>query len=534
MICGAPPDVLHRFATRARRLYSLPAVAVRVVELAQQSEMNTVALRECIETDPALTGKILRVANSSMFGLSQQVVNLGQAFALLGTKTVRVLVLGFSLPDELLSNVEAQVLSHYWRQAAVKAVSAREISQQIWGVPGDEAFLTGLLQDIGMLALIQDLGSPYVRFVERICAEGDSLLQLERETLGFNHTQLSAEMVAQWGLSSTIVRAIAAGPGVDADGNLSTHEKTLAQIVQVAQRLTEFLLQGRPGLLNDVIELLEQTKPSGLAQLEPVIDALERQVPPLLELLASQPIQQTDYRSLLLKAYQLLSEATDQSARPAEPRATCDEYASQARELSEAVRHFVGRQPHELSRTSAVTARPVIPPQRAPKAPQETAIPRGGRSPLLSAISSAIVRCRQARGPLSLMLAELDRPGIEEPDATPAREPANPRIDMLCQALQAAIGSEGSLLSLSPSRLAILLEGYDRQQAVGLARQVQRGLSHWSLERGGGTLTLSIGLATVSLPAKNFPARDLLEAAERCLQGVLCSGGDAVKSIDIY
>lgn len=308
MICGAPPDVLHRFATRARRLYSLPAVAVRVVELAQQSEMNTVALRECIETDPALTGKILRVANSSMFGLSQQVVNLGQAFALLGTKTVRVLVLGFSLPDELLSNVEAQVLSHYWRQAAVKAVSAREISQQIWGVPGDEAFLTGLLQDIGMLALIQDLGSPYVRFVERICAEGDSLLQLERETLGFNHTQLSAEMVAQWGLSSTIVRAIAAGPGVDADGNLSTHEKTLAQIVQVAQRLTEFLLQGRPGLLNDVIELLEQTKPSGLAQLEPVIDALERQVPPLLELLASQPIQQTDYRSLLLKAYQLLSE----------------------------------------------------------------------------------------------------------------------------------------------------------------------------------------------------------------------------------
>ena len=192
MICGAPPNMLHRFATRARRLYSLPAVAVRVVELAQQSEIDTVALRESIETDPALTGKILRVANSSLFGLSQQVVNVGQAFALLGAKTVRVLVLGFSLPEGLLCNVEAHVLSRYWRQAALKAISAREISRQIWGLPGDEAFLAGLLQDIGMLALIQDLGSPYVQFLERIFAEGDCLHRLERETLGFDHTELSA------------------------------------------------------------------------------------------------------------------------------------------------------------------------------------------------------------------------------------------------------------------------------------------------------------------------------------------------------
>ena len=107
-------------------------------------------------------------------------------------------------------------------------------------------------------------------------------------------------------------------------------------------------------------------------------------------------------------------------------------------------------------------------------------------------------------------------------------------MPMLCQALQAAIGSEGSLLALSPCRLAILLEGYDRQQGVELARQLQRGLNYWSLERGHSTLTLSIGLATVSLPSKNFRPGDLTEAAERRLQGVLCSNGDGVKSIDIY
>ena len=106
---------------------------------------------------------------------------------------------------------------------------------------------------------------------------------------------------------------------------------------------------------------------------------------------------------------------------------------------------------------------------------------------------------------------------------------------MLCQALQAAIGSKGALLTLSPCRLAILLEGYDRQQGVELARQLRRGLNYWSLSNTGhSTLTLSIGLATVSLPSKSFRPGDLLEAAARCLQGVLCSNGESDKSIDIY
>ena len=141
MICGAPPNTLQRFASRAPRLYTLPAVAVRMVELAQQPEIDTVALSETIETDPALTGKILRVANSSLFGVSQQVVSLGQAFALLGAKTVRVLVLGFSLPEELLCNVEAHVLTHYWRQTALKATAPGNSASESGGCRGTRHFL---------------------------------------------------------------------------------------------------------------------------------------------------------------------------------------------------------------------------------------------------------------------------------------------------------------------------------------------------------------------------------------------------------
>ena len=280
----------------------------------------------------------------------------------------------------------------------------------------------------------------------------------------------------------------------------------MTQILHVAERLTAFLLQHRAELLSEVIELLERAHTGALVPLEQVMDALEAQVPPLLDLLAAQPMQQTDYRSLLLQAYQLLSDATDQSAQGADRTSACDLLQNQTRELSDAVRHFIGREAHELPEVSAVSAREVAASPRPPQEPQEVAPPRAGPFPLLSVVSAAITRCRQARGPLSLMLAELDGPGAEPPESANLKEAADQRMLMLCQALRAAIGSDGSLLTLSPCRLAILLEGYDRQQGVELARQLQRGLNYWSLERGHSSLALSIGLATVSLPVEELPA----------------------------
>jgi HD-like signal output (HDOD) protein len=148
-------------------MYTLPAVAMQVVELTNRPTIDVVALKECIQNDPALTTKILRVANSSLFGLPSKVRDLNQALTLIGSTRLKLMVLGFSLPDELLSNLDMDVLKNYWRHALVKAVAAREISEMVWKIPGDEAFIAGLLQDVGMLALIQDLGRPYVAFLDR-------------------------------------------------------------------------------------------------------------------------------------------------------------------------------------------------------------------------------------------------------------------------------------------------------------------------------------------------------------------------------
>src|SRR3990172_4386482 len=136
-VMSDPTTPLDRLAAKAGQFYSLPVVAMKVLELTNNPKVDIAALKQCIENDPALTTKVLRVVNSSLFGLSRTVSDLNQALALLGTKPLKLLVLGFSLPGGFFAGVAGEIIARYWRHTLVKAVAAREISERFWGQPGD-------------------------------------------------------------------------------------------------------------------------------------------------------------------------------------------------------------------------------------------------------------------------------------------------------------------------------------------------------------------------------------------------------------
>ena len=124
------------------------------------------------ERSPSRSARVLnvasltcRVANSSLFGLRTEVTNLHQAIGLLGVRSLKMLVLGFSLPETLMHGVEAEALGRYWRRTLTKAVAARQLSSKVWTLAGDDAFIAGLLDHLGMLVLIQELGQPYGKFL---------------------------------------------------------------------------------------------------------------------------------------------------------------------------------------------------------------------------------------------------------------------------------------------------------------------------------------------------------------------------------
>jgi len=340
MTCSTAP--LDRLVSKAGQLYSLPAVAMDVLELTNNPHVDVAALKQCIENDPALTIKVLRVVNSSLFGLSREVSDLSQGLALLGIKPLKLLVLGFSLPEALFDGVAAEILGRYWRHTLVKAVAAREISETLCGQSGDEAFIAGLLQDLGILLLIQALGEPYVRFLEKVHATGGDLAACETESLGFDHTVLTSRLLDEWGLPDAMVQAVSrrvarpersdgrgrpkatpfallrdVPPDRPTDGRTACSSPRcwpLPEIIRLAGLVAQLLADGKSEAITELTAVGDGSPGLTRRQLEELVDNLEEKVAGLADVLSLRLPEGRDYRDVLAEAHSQLAQVAAEAA----------------------------------------------------------------------------------------------------------------------------------------------------------------------------------------------------------------------------
>src|SRR5688572_16956807 len=181
-------------------LPSLPSIAMQVLDLAQRPDVDIAEIARIICKDPALSSKLLRTVNSSFYGRSQAVSTISHALVILGLQSVKTLVLGFSLVTNLSKN-KSKGFKHitYWKRSIFAATAARTIAGKIGLVQQEEAFLTALLMDIGMLVLDQVLGEQYGKIHGRI-ASHEELAAAERQELGMSHADVAGVLAAQWKL----------------------------------------------------------------------------------------------------------------------------------------------------------------------------------------------------------------------------------------------------------------------------------------------------------------------------------------------
>jgi HD-like signal output (HDOD) protein len=554
-----PAASIDQLVARTNRLHSLPGVAMKVLELTENPQVDVGALKRCIENDPALTTKILRVVNSSLFGLSREVSDLNQALALLGSKPLKLLVLGFSLPPGLFEGIEADVLQRYWSHTLIKAVAAREICETYWNQPGDDAFIGGLLQDVGVLVLIQELGTPYVELLEKIYDSGWDLAALEQESLGFDHTALTARLLGHWGLPDVLVHAVCWKTALQATQSIPTSQRTLPQILHLAELISRLLADGRADVLAELLVAAREYCNLGQQQVDQLIASLEEKVAQLADVLSLQLPEGSSYTDIVTRAHDQLSAVAASAAedliaaRTAAQRAEADQEEqlhAELESLSEALAAMKAAPPPEPAQPETDQAAPAGEAvDRAPAAtrsrPQEAVIvaERPGNpaarveiDPALPAqLATAVTACRRARCALSLMLVEVDE-GDEVAFRSGVQKLGSLRADL--QAACAEIDFHCKVwLPYGEFGAAVILGGCDRSEAKGLARQLIdqfRDRSDAAPFGGGHPRSLSVGVATVSLPPPNFPPRDLLDAAARCLYGSQVSGGGVVKSIEIY
>ena len=208
-------DLLARIMS-SPRLPTLPRVAFRILQLVQMPDVSIEELSNAIAIDPALAAKILKTANSGMYGRVRSVSKLRDAIMILGLRNVKTLALGFSLVADLQGASGSGLdYSAFWRRSVVAACAARALAYRVNRAEQDEAFLGGLIHGIGIVALDHALGFRYKAIAAHLGSGAGPLIVLEEQRLGVSHVEVGARLATAWNLPPSLTSSIAHYPAAE-------------------------------------------------------------------------------------------------------------------------------------------------------------------------------------------------------------------------------------------------------------------------------------------------------------------------------
>ena len=197
------------FIDRIERLPPLSNVVHRIMAMTNSGDATAMDIADVLSEDQAITAKILRVANSSFFGTGRRVTQVSRAVMMLGTIGVRNLVLGVAARDSLKTIAAGDLdLDHtsLWCHSVAVGSACETIARQIGHRPPEEAFVAGLLHDIGQLAMMT-IHSEGLEAVVRQQARDAQLLELERGQFGIDHTEAGFRILTRWRIPDAFCQA---------------------------------------------------------------------------------------------------------------------------------------------------------------------------------------------------------------------------------------------------------------------------------------------------------------------------------------
>ncbi|MBK1721059.1 GGDEF domain-containing protein [Thiocystis violacea] len=246
------PDVRNALAY-CPNLPTLPGVAVRILEMGRDPDVNIGVLAGLLAKDPALSSRMLRVCNSPLYAQRRTTTNLHQAVMLLGLNSTMTMALSFTLSDLYrASNGRQRYLQRVWKRAVVSALASRMLGERIGLGSLDELYLAALLQDLGILALYAALPERYAPLIEQYDSH-DAFLKLERDTLGCDHGEAGAWLMRHWGVPERLAMTAVAVHDPD-DSTLDAEQKRFIHPIAVAGQLAEFVLSdGGEGAMEAVV-----------------------------------------------------------------------------------------------------------------------------------------------------------------------------------------------------------------------------------------------------------------------------------------
>lgn len=219
--------------TNVRSIFSLPDVVFRINDLINSEEATNTELERIISSDPALTAKLLKFANSTYFGFSGKIETVMKAISIIGHKELRNLVIASSVTTTFkgipfdLANMDT-----FWNHSVTSGVTARLLASSVDN--RERFFIAGLLHDVGRLILFSQFPKESAKILNCMNQGEDAAMQEERKIFGFTHAQLGAELLKQWKLPPNIWKMVEYQSDPMRSGEYQSDANTLCAAISIA------------------------------------------------------------------------------------------------------------------------------------------------------------------------------------------------------------------------------------------------------------------------------------------------------------
>ncbi len=187
---------------------SQPAVAARLVELVQNASAGPIDFSKTIRNDPALCGRLLKLANSAAFAQLREVTSVDRACMLLGQERLRSISLGFYLSRSATDPEHEDLSRRIWGESVLRGCIAAELARETNGAGVAEAFLVGLLLDAGVPVMNRLLRQRYALMTDADI-DPSQRFRLELESLPMTHVDVGAALCKRWQLPELLSKPIA-------------------------------------------------------------------------------------------------------------------------------------------------------------------------------------------------------------------------------------------------------------------------------------------------------------------------------------
>jgi two-component system, cell cycle response regulator len=490
-----------------KQLPTIPAVALEVLRLSRDEDVNLRDIADVIGRDVALSGRLLKVVNSAFYGLPRKIGSVNQAVVVLGLASVKTLALGFSLAGNINERGGSGELDCFWRHSLLTAVAARTFAEKRVPILREEAFTTGLLVDIGTLAMREAHGAAYDELF--ICAGRNHIdvVQQERERFGHDHQAVGRLMAESWQLPELLTIPLANHHYAEGAGDIDPMVVELTRVVHVANICAEvFCGETSQATIDRLRQSAEKYLELPWSECQQMLEGFHKDAEEVGKLLDIKLPETMSFSKIAQEVAEALTQLTLQTQQQAQViQQENQRNACRLQELEESNRQLAQKVNHD-SLTGAYN-------RRFMEAFLEREIARGTRF----------------RRPVALLFIDIDF--FKKINDTYGHQTGDQVLTQVGRILKASVRDADCVCRYGGEEFVVILPETDLWGGTQLAEKIRKLVAEWKFSTDDPSrdlrITVSIGVAAMN-PNRPLEKEMLIQMADQSVYTAKNEGRNCV------